>query len=107
MAIQISDGFMAYELDGDVVATARSSQHAAADGQGAWIVSTYPARLFTYAQAITALALAGRLAAGFDHTDPHVKTALALASTCVDLRVTQVANQTWACMRSWRTGCFH
>jgi hypothetical protein len=29
-----------------VVAVARFSQHAAADGNGAWIVSTHPARLF-------------------------------------------------------------
>jgi hypothetical protein len=74
MAVQFSGNFMAYELDGEIVATARFSQHAAADGQGAWIVSTRPARLFTYAQALTALVLAGRLAAGFDRTDPHVKT---------------------------------
>ena len=74
MAVRFSGGFMVCELGGDVVATARFSQHAAADGQGAWIVSTRPARLFSYAQAIKALALAGRLAAGFDHTDPHVTT---------------------------------
>jgi hypothetical protein len=39
---------------------ARLSEHAAADGSGAWIVSTPPARLFSRNQAITALTLAER-----------------------------------------------
>jgi hypothetical protein len=55
---------MALEVNGAVIATARFSQYAAADGNGAWIVSTHPARLFSPNQAITALTLAGRLAAG-------------------------------------------
>jgi hypothetical protein len=42
MAIQISDGFMVLEVNGEVVATARFSEYAAADGNGAWIVSTHP-----------------------------------------------------------------
>ena len=62
MAIQISDAFMAVEANGAVIATARFSQYAAADGNGAWIVSTHPARLFSRSQAITALSLAERLA---------------------------------------------
>ena len=72
MAIQVSDDFMALEVNGAVIATARFSQHAAADGNGAWIVSTHPARLFSRPQAITALTLAERLAAGFGDDDPHV-----------------------------------
>ena len=72
MAIQISDDFMALEANGAVIATARFSPYAAADGNGAWIVSTYPARLFSHSQAITALSLAERLAAGFGDSDPHV-----------------------------------
>lgn len=71
MAIQISDDFMALEVNGAVIATARFSQYAAADGNGAWIVSTHPARLFSRSQAITALSLAERLAAGFGDNDPH------------------------------------
>ena len=71
MAIQISDDFMA-EADRAVIATARFSPYAAADGHGAWIVSTHPARLFSRSQAITALSLAERLAAGHGDDDPHV-----------------------------------
>ena len=56
------------------MATARFSQHAAADGNGAWIVSTHAARLFSRDQAITALTLAERLAAGFGDDDPFVKS---------------------------------
>jgi hypothetical protein len=73
MAIRIEDNFMALEVDGAVVATARFSKDAAADGNGAWIVSTHPARLFYRDQAITALTLAERLAAGFGDDDPFVK----------------------------------
>jgi hypothetical protein len=74
MAILIESEFMALEVDGAVVATARFSQHAAADGNGAWIVSTHPARLFTRNQAITALTLAERLAVGYGDDDPFVKS---------------------------------
>jgi hypothetical protein len=72
MAIQISDDFMVLELNGEVVATAGFSQYAAADGNGAWIVSTHPARLFSRFQAITALSLAERMAIGYGDDDPHV-----------------------------------
>jgi hypothetical protein len=72
MAFQISDGFMAHEVNGAVIATARLSQYAAADSNGAWIVSTHPARLFRRCQATTALALTQRLAAGYGDDDPHV-----------------------------------
>jgi hypothetical protein len=54
MAIQVSDNFMALEIGGAIIATARFSKDAAADGNGAWIVSAHPARLFTRSQAITA-----------------------------------------------------
>ena len=74
MAIRIEDNFMALEVGGTIVATARFSKDAAADGNGAWIVSTHPARLFYRDQAITALTLAERLAAGFGDDDPFVKT---------------------------------
>ena len=56
------------------MATARFSEDAAADGNGAWIVSTYPARLFSRNQAITALTLAERLAIGYGDDDPFVKS---------------------------------
>lgn len=73
MAIRINDDSMTLEVDGRVVATARFSEHAAADGNGAWIVSTHPARLFSRNRAITALTLAERLASGFGDDDPFVK----------------------------------
>jgi hypothetical protein len=72
MAIRIYDDTMTLEIDDRVVATARFSQHAAADSNGAWVVSTYPARLFSRNQAITALTLAERLAAGYSGDDPFV-----------------------------------
>ncbi len=58
--------------DGRVIATARYSSHAAADGQGGWIVSGWPGRLFTWNQAITAMVLAERLAAGYGDDDLFV-----------------------------------
>ena len=72
--IEISAERMTLAIDGETVATARFSQHAAADGNGAWIVSTHAARLFTRGQAITALTLAGRLAAGYGDDDPFVES---------------------------------
>jgi hypothetical protein len=47
------------------VATARLSPDAAAAGGGAWVVSGLPRRLVTRNQAITAIVLAERLAAGY------------------------------------------
>ena len=72
MSIRINANSMTLEIDDRVVATARFSQHAAADGNGAWVVSTHPARLFTRNQAITALTLAERLAVGYGDDDPFV-----------------------------------
>ena len=47
-------------------------EHAAADGHGAWMVSDHPGRLFTRNQAITAMVLAERLAAGYGDEDLFV-----------------------------------
>ena len=70
--IDITDEHMTATAGGVSVATARWSWHAAADGHGAWIVSTHPARLFSRGQAITALTLAERLAVGYGDDDPCV-----------------------------------
>ena len=58
MALRIAHHMMTLEAGNRVVATARFSEHAAAEGNGAWIVSIYPARLFSRDQAITALKVA-------------------------------------------------
>ena len=58
MAIRITHDTMTLETGNRVVATARFSERATAGGNGAWIVSAYPARLFTRVQAITALTVA-------------------------------------------------
>jgi hypothetical protein len=63
---------MTLAIDGHVVATARFSQHAAADGRGVWIASTHPARLLTRNQAITALTVAELLETGRPDDDPSV-----------------------------------
>ena len=70
MAIHITGGTMTVETGGRVVATARFSEHAAAGGCGAWIVSTVPARLFTRGRAITALTVAGLGESGHPGSDP-------------------------------------
>jgi hypothetical protein len=57
MALRITHDTMTLEIDNCVVTIARFSEHAAADGDGAWIVSTHPARLFTRDRAIAALTL--------------------------------------------------
>jgi hypothetical protein len=72
MAAQIEDQLMTAEFGGRVVATARYNSHAAADGQGAWVVSGLPRRLFNRNQAITAIVLAERVAAGYGDDDPFV-----------------------------------
>ena len=63
---------MSLEIGGRVIATAELRKRAAADGHGAWIISCHPGRLFTRNQAITAMALAERLAAGYGDDDPFV-----------------------------------
>lgn len=55
MAICIGTDSMTLEIGDRVVATARFSEHTTADGNGAWIVSTHPARLSSRNRAITAL----------------------------------------------------
>jgi len=72
MAAQIEDHLMAVEYDGRIIASARCSSSAAAGGQGAWTVSGLPHRLFSRNQAITAMVLAERLAAGFGDDDLFV-----------------------------------
>ena len=72
MSTKINDS-MSLEIDGHVIATAEFREHAAANGHGAWIVSCHPGRLFTRNQAITAMVLAGRLAAGFGDDDSFVR----------------------------------
>ena len=72
MAARIEDDFMTAEYDGRVIATARYSPHTAANGQEAWILSGLPRRLFTRNQAITAMVLTERLAAGFGDDDLFV-----------------------------------
>ena len=70
--IEISDDYMSLAVDDRVIATARFSQHAAADGRGAWIVSYLPNRLLTRDQAITALTVAELLEIGRPDDDPLV-----------------------------------
>jgi hypothetical protein len=66
--IEITGEHMSLTLDDEVVATAEFSRHAG-NGQGAWIVSLYPARLYTSDQAITALTVAELRETG--HSDGH------------------------------------
>jgi hypothetical protein len=42
--IEINNKHMSLTSDDKVIATAPSSRHAAANSQGAWIVSSYPVR---------------------------------------------------------------
>ena len=72
MSTKIDNDSMVVKIDGRVVATAEFREHAAADGYGAWIVSCHPGRLFTRNQAITAMTLVERLAAGYGEDDPFV-----------------------------------
>jgi hypothetical protein len=72
MAARIEEDFMTAVHDGHVIATARYSSHSAADGRGAWTVSGLPRRLFDRNQAITAMVLAERLAAGYSDDDLFV-----------------------------------
>ena len=72
MSTKINDDTMVLEIDGRVIATAELRERAAAGGHGAWVVSCHPGRLFTGNQAITAMVLAERLAAGYGDDDPFV-----------------------------------
>jgi hypothetical protein len=70
--IEITDEYMSLAVDDRTIATARFSQHAAADGRGAWVVSCLPNRLLTRDQAITALTVAELLEIGHADNDPLV-----------------------------------
>jgi hypothetical protein len=70
MALRIMDGTMTLEIDNCAVATALVGEHAAADGNGVWIVSTHPARLFTRDQAIAALTVAELGESGYPDSHP-------------------------------------
>ena len=70
--IEISDEYMIASIDGQIVATARWSWYAAADGNGAWIASTHPKRLLSRDKAISAMTLASLLASGRPDEDPQV-----------------------------------
>ena len=72
MSTEINDDHMSLEIDGHVLATAEFREHAPADGRGAWVDSSYPTRLFTRNQAITAMVLGERLAVGRGDDDPFV-----------------------------------
>jgi hypothetical protein len=72
MAARIDDDYMTAEYDGRVVATARYCEDAVDDGRGVWAVSGWSGRVFTRNQAITAMVLAERLAAGYGDDDPFV-----------------------------------
>src|SRR5580692_4740367 len=72
MSLRIDDDAMSLEVGGEVVATARFSQHAAADGRGAWIVSDRPGRLLNRNQAITALTVTELLEIGHRSDHPLV-----------------------------------
>jgi hypothetical protein len=72
MAARIEDQLMTAEYGGHVIVTARYRSDAAADGQGAWIVSGLPRRLLNRNQAVTAIVLAERLAAGYGDGDLFV-----------------------------------
>ena len=72
MSLRIDNDFMALEVGGEIIATARFSQHAAANGQGAWIVSDRSVGLFTRNQAITALTVTELLAIGHSPDHPLV-----------------------------------
>ncbi len=63
---------MIAEHNGRVIATARYSEPAVADGQGTWVVSDHPSRLSTRNQATAAMVLAEPLAASYGDGDPFV-----------------------------------
>jgi hypothetical protein len=65
VSVKISDDFVAAETGGSVIATATRA------GDGRWNAGGWPGR-FSRERAITALVLAGRLAAGYGDDDLFV-----------------------------------
>jgi hypothetical protein len=86
--IEITNQYMSLKVDGKVVATALFSQYAAADGNGAWIVSTHSARLFTRDQAITALTVAELGESGYPYSHPLLVAPRGVAVTDRLIRLT-------------------
>jgi 1,6-anhydro-N-acetylmuramate kinase len=72
MSLRIDNELMALEVGGEIIATARFRRDAAADGQGAWVVSDRSSRLFSRNQAITALTVTELLAIGHGPAHPLV-----------------------------------
>jgi hypothetical protein len=72
MSLRTDNDFMAVEVGGEIIATARFSRHAAADGQGVWVVSDRASRLFSRNLAITALTVSELLAIGHSSDHPLV-----------------------------------
>lgn len=64
MALHITDDTMTLKIDDRVVATARFTKHDAANENGAWIVSTHPARSLAAGIATT---VGANLAHGLGH----------------------------------------
>ena len=108
MSTKINGDTMSLESDDRVIVTAECCEHAAADGHGARIVSCHSGRLFTRNQAITAMVLAERLAAGFGDDQPFVigwreslacdgpaRQDLAVAATAVVARCLGSPSRTW------------
>ena len=58
MSLHIENKSISVDVDGRLIVTAAFREHAAADGQGAWIASCGPGRLLNRDQAITALTVA-------------------------------------------------
>ena len=81
MALRIAHHMMTLEAGNRVVATARSSEHAAADGNGAWMVPAYPARLFTRDQAITSPTVAELVGSGPRFRSRRLRSATAKERT--------------------------
>ena len=69
MSLRIENSSISLEVEGRVVATARFSEHSATNGQGAWVVSDRPRRLFCRNQAITMVEI---LALGYSVDYPYV-----------------------------------
>ena len=70
MSLQITDNAMSSDVIG---ATALFEPDAAADGNGAWVLSWVPLRLFTRNQAVTGMQLAETVAQGGGEEDGQVK----------------------------------